>query len=1150
LFFPFSSLSAQQVLVNRLWDVSYGNPGSLDWSANTLDQNDNLVSTGNTVQSATLTSALITKRDKNGILLWEKTFSIAPVSQNYGVAVCTDLNDNVFVAGVCQNGGTNKDILVLKYDPNGFLIWSQTYDSPNSQDEGAVAITCDPAGGQVFVTGPAMGTITFSDYLTLAFDGGSGNILWQQKYNGPASLPDVPIGITFDNGDVNVIGASGSATYKYDVTTLRYDYTGSLIDSMRYSEPGMKLDQPTALAKDLAGNLYITGSSSTNGVDFDIQTMKLNAADLSLAWVETYDLNGLEDKATSIVINNQGDVFITGYVTVQPGKTELIAIKYDANGNQQWTNRLGRDQTTARGQRCALDPEGNLIIAGVAIKNNVSSWLNYQLETENGALLYERKIVSGNSLEFQPSDIRWVSDDGFIVSGRSALGYRSVYYQRYIQENEIAYDSLGEASHIANQIIVKFDPSIINLSFINDKELLFGEMTDVFDPNFLGDPRLNFDYSRVKVVKIYKRLTLADSSSMSRLGEPVALGQIWSWLALVFESSSEVESALTCFNTMPDLIMHSQINHVYSFVDVPNDPLVTSFQGSLLNNNNPQIVYANIGMEGAWDLETGRDYINVGLYDHKVFYEHEDLGDGTLSGSRVNDGFNYYYNYSLEESSLDALNQHGTKTAGIIGAIRDNGIGVAGIAGGKSNPTGTDGTGVRMQSMILSYNGFVCSDIQISDAILDGAASTTTGYGFGQNVLNLSMELNAPSLENPFLDNNVYIAHRHNCIIVQSRGNDGVSVPNYPTGFNDEWVISVGSSNIKGSRQRSNFPSGSNIDDYSSNFGVNLDLIAPGVSDLVATIKHPSYDLTSSDIEDENYVTFNGTSAAAPHVSGVAALMLGMHNTLNGYDHNLSSEDVENLLEFYATDVVDNLFDVDQASVGYDEKTGWGLLNANDVIHGLVKPRFEVKHFTPNQFSTTSNSIILLPNSPQPYLEAYKITRVFNVNLAGNFVILKGWGRGSSSNSYANWDNVEFKGCHYEMIYNSLEPNKAQVKVTSYCFKNINNGYWSVHPDELVTPFTIYCEDLNYSSTVEMSNLYLNIHPLPANDQLQLSWKTTPKDPALKIFNYMGVLVMDLLLLSFSEEHNIDVSSLPSGNYILQVTDGERLVLKKITVIH
>jgi serine protease len=133
-----------------------------------------------------------------------------------------------------------------------------------------------------------------------------------------------------------------------------------------------------------------------------------------------------------------------------------------------------------------------------------------------------------------------------------------------------------------------------------------------------------------------------------------------------------------------------------------------------------------------------------------------------------------------------------------------------------------------------------------------------------------------------------------------------------------------------------------------SNYGANLDVIAPGINDMYICLRNSS-NSGYSDVFDfldinGNPSLINGTSFAAPNASGVAGLLLSEHNINNGYPNNLAPEDVEYFLQSFAKDVQAN---------GYDLFTGSGRVDANASIEKLMLPQYFVKH-SGGSNSTTS----------------------------------------------------------------------------------------------------------------------------------------------------------------------------------------------------
>jgi hypothetical protein len=176
---------------------------------------------------------------------------------------------------------------------------------------------------------------------------------------------------------------------------------------------------------------------------------------------------------------------------------------------------------------------------------------------------------------------------------------------------------------------------------------------------------------------------------------------------------------------------------------------------------------------------------------------------------------------------------------------------------------------------------------------------------------------------------------------VVSRGNSRQFFPNtdptvinyiYPQSFPDNWIISIGASGYDGNTVQNglNQSYAEEQAGYWSLYGGNMDLIAPG-SDSIVYTTNVVYEIPQAN----PYTKFNGTSAAAPHVSGVVALLLSHYNKNCYSNRNLSVEDVEYILEHSAT----NLY-----GPGYDDTTGWGRLDAYKALQMIENPTKQIIH--------------------------------------------------------------------------------------------------------------------------------------------------------------------------------------------------------------
>lgn len=333
----------------------------------------------------------------------------------------------------------------------------------------------------------------------------------------------------------------------------------------------------------------------------------------------------------------------------------------------------------------------------------------------------------------------------------------------------------------------------------------------------------------------------------------------------------------------PDIV-YAQPDHIVTAQTTPNDP-----------RYNDQWNLAHVGMPAAWKLVTDTTALPIAILDSGVAVDHPDLAeqlwtnDNEIPNNQIDDDQNGFVDdvHGWHFFQTFRGGQATPRNNGDISDPNGHGTHVSGIVGAiGNNNTGIIGITWRAQLMI----------VRVLDEDLVGAESDIIrGLQYaidnGAKVINLSLGMDEPS---PALAEAIAEAESQGVVVVAAAGNNSGAIA-YPAAYPS--VIAVGASNQQD--QRADF----------SAYGPTLDLLAPGV-DILSTWNGVPY------------FTRSGTSMATPHVTGIAALYLTQ-------SPQSTPTQVRSCLTFSATDL---------ARPGYDEKTGWGLINAARVLNRCQRP--------------------------------------------------------------------------------------------------------------------------------------------------------------------------------------------------------------------
>jgi hypothetical protein len=312
--------------------------------------------------------------------------------------------------------------------------------------------------------------------------------------------------------------------------------------------------------------------------------------------------------------------------------------------------------------------------------------------------------------------------------------------------------------------------------------------------------------------------------------------------------------AIARYRQNPD-VLYAEPNFVLTLQATPNDPHFLA--GDQWGLDMP-VIFQDIDIDApeAWEFSTGSPTVVVAVIDSGIDYNHEDLAANMFrneldcnANGVDNDGNGFVddcYGIAPINGNSDPIddNDHGSHVAGIIGAVGNNGIGVAGV-----------NWNVRLLPCKM-FNAEGVGTIAAAVACLDYVAVMKDR---GVNIVATNNSWSSQAFSQSLLD--AIDAHRQRGILfVAAAGNyaycpdcrmdaDNDRKPTWPASFYLPNVIGVANSNDGGYLN------------VTSGYGRRtMHIAAPGTNIL-------------STIPGNNYEVFTGTSMAAPHVTGVAALL-------------------------------------------------------------------------------------------------------------------------------------------------------------------------------------------------------------------------------------------------------------------------------------
>jgi len=318
-------------------------------------------------------------------------------------------------------------------------------------------------------------------------------------------------------------------------------------------------------------------------------------------------------------------------------------------------------------------------------------------------------------------------------------------------------------------------------------------------------------------------------------------------------------------------VLYAEPNTVHEQFETPNDPMYSD-----------QWHLPKISAHLAWNVSHGNSEILIGIVDSGVDMDHPDLADNLwynepeMNGTEgVDDDGNGFvddvwgWDFAFGDNNPDNIgagNAHGSHVAGLSNAVTDNNVGVAGVAW-------------NIRTIVTKH-----SDDQAASWIANGMEGIMYAAEMGASVINCSWGGGGYS---QYGQDVIDYVTGLGALVVAAAGNSNSDDVHFPAAYEEVMSVAATGSNDN----RASF----------SNYGIWVDVAAPGVSTLATVPEH-------------SYANFSGTSMASPITAGVAGLV-------KSFFPDLTPQEL-------AMRVAGSTTNIDGFNPGYEGLLGSGRVNA------------------------------------------------------------------------------------------------------------------------------------------------------------------------------------------------------------------------------
>jgi len=407
----------------------------------TVDASNNVYVTGKSLNAVNGYDIVTLKYSTAGAVLWTAVYNGSGNANDEATDILHD-GTNIYVTGATTRlPNTGLDYITIKYNAStGAVLWSKVYNGSGNADDIATKLAFK--NGSAYVTGKGYHTSpTNADYVTIKYNGTTGDSTWVRNYNGTGNGTDSATGIGISKDTSIFITGKSFGTANYDYATLRYSSSGTQNWFKRYNGSSNGNDIAISLglnATATSPDIYITGVSDSTGTGTNIVTIKYTFTSVE-SWKKTYNGSGNgSDAPAELRYFDDNNIYVAGKSSIAGAGSNMALIEYTSTGDTSFVKTFngtanGNDEATG----LTVDVSGFVYIAGKM--NQTGTGDDYAVIKVSTAGVTEWQITYNNAgtgsdipskISVDATTDRNVYVTGASFSGTTGTNYATIKYKQ------------------------------------------------------------------------------------------------------------------------------------------------------------------------------------------------------------------------------------------------------------------------------------------------------------------------------------------------------------------------------------------------------------------------------------------------------------------------------------------------------------------------------------------------------------------------------------------------------------------------------------------------------------------------------------------------------------------------------------------------